>query len=353
MRSAEQGVLTGRSFRSTDELLAAHGLSGVAEEALEHDGWSGARLTRLRHQGTSYVLKRTSLRWDWIARWTLDTGAREAQLAEAVASGSPIAERRDPVVAPYLGAAREPEHAAVLMPDLEGTLLRWSDPIDVPTLDRVLDGMAALHAGGPVADAVRGAAPCPLDRRLLLLSEPASHQYIEQGLPVGSVYLPGWQAFGDLAPQGAVDLIRSLAADPAPLTTALARPPRVPLHGDLKLGNIGPLDGGRVAFIDWQMLLVAPIAVELAWFLVGNVAVLPEPSAAVWQRYIAAARRHGVDLGDVDAQADLTWLAGLLLRGWRKGADTRDGLVYGSGISAADDLRCWCDRAVAAAQRRL
>ena len=58
-------------------------------------------------------------------------------------------------------------------------------------------------------------------------------------------------------------------------------------------------------------------------------------------------------VGDWDAQVDLTWIVGLLLRGWRKGLDAEAGVTLASGIRATDDLAWWCERAVAAAERRL
>jgi hypothetical protein len=58
-------------------------------------------------------------------------------------------------------------------------------------------------------------------------------------------------------------------------------------------------------------------------------------------------------LGDWALQVDLAWIVGLLLRGWRKGADAEAGAVIGSGVAATDDLGWWCDRAVEAAGRRL
>ncbi len=58
-------------------------------------------------------------------------------------------------------------------------------------------------------------------------------------------------------------------------------------------------------------------------------------------------------IGDWDAQVDLAWIVGLLLRGWRKGLDAEAGVVLGSGIAGADDLAWWCGRALEAAGRRL
>jgi hypothetical protein len=81
-------------------LLEHHGLTNIAEESFEHDGWSGARLTRLtRADGERFILKRDSLAIDWIARATGDTQLREAQLVAA------RPRLPTPVRMPHLGAA--------------------------------------------------------------------------------------------------------------------------------------------------------------------------------------------------------------------------------------------------------
>lgn len=156
-----------------------------------------------------------------------------------------------------------------------------------------------------------------------------------------------------------------LAGDPTPLLEALARLPAANLHGDLKLANVALVDEDRVGFIDWQMTLRAPVAVELAWFLVSNVAILPEDPDAILDRYRDTIGLRGLPgvgrpnggagrvLGDWDAQGDLTWIVGLLLRGWRKGLDAEAGVATGWGATASDDLAWWCRRAVEASDRRL
>ncbi len=58
-------------------------------------------------------------------------------------------------------------------------------------------------------------------------------------------------------------------------------------------------------------------------------------------------------VGDWDAQVDLGWIVGLLLRGWRKGLDAEASVTLASGVAAADDLAFWCERAADAARRRL
>jgi phosphotransferase family enzyme len=318
-------------------------------------------------------------------RATRDTGLREGFIA---GTGLRLAE---PLVAPYLGAAGDGPSIAMLMPDLTNELIAWDRPghaavVGPATLDHVIEAVAGLHAM-PWAD-YRPTSPdwgwpwCPLRERLLLLTRPSADRYRAEGLAVGDRFLAGWDAFERTAPIEAVGLIRALSADPSPLLAALGRLPATGIHGDLKLANVALLDDGRVALIDWQMMSLAPVAVELGWLLVSNSASLPIEPDAVLARYRDVAGRvagtslrlgtrwsdgdpsgvapltlppRGLEptIGDWDAQCDLTWIVGLLLRGWRKGLDAEAGVVLGSGVQAADDLAWWSARAVEAAGRRL
>jgi Phosphotransferase enzyme family len=327
-------------------LLEAHGLEGVAEEPLAHDGWSGALITRLtRGDGTRFVLKRDSVERDWIARVTDDHRLREAQLVHA----SPTMPA--PVRLPHLGLATDGPEIAELMPDLTGTLLRWEAPIDVPALDRVLGALVALHRT-PWHAQLAGDFPwTDLRTRTQMLTRPTAARYEAAGLPVGARFRQGWDAFDRLVRPPVKDLVDDLSADPAPLLAALGRLSVAGLHGDLKIGNAGLAPDGTVWMIDWQLSLVAPVAVELGWFLVCNVASLPLLPEAVLERYRVAA---GIADDDAwQAQWDLAVLVGLLLRGWRKGIDTEAGVVYPSGKAAAYDLAWWGSQAIGAAGRRL
>ncbi len=339
-----------RTLPPLADVLAEHGLSGVEETPFPNDGWSGSRLTGLQTGGRKYVLKRTSASFDWIVRATDDTRLREAWVAAGPLHLPPA------VVAPYLGVASDGDGAALLMPDLSDVLLR-SDRVAVGTLgvdtmDRVLRATADLHAAAwssPDDDPPW----CPLANRLTLLTKPAAEAYAAAGLAVADRFMAGWAAFDRQAPAAARDLVARLSADPSPLLRALDRLPVVGLHGDLKLANVALLGNGGVAVIDWQMTLGAPVAVELGWFLVSNVASLPLRPDAVLERYAVAARSAGVELGDWGAQADLAWLVGLLLRGWRKGLDAEAAVPSGWGAGGPDELAWWCRHAVAAADRRL
>ena len=342
-----------------DALLREHGLAGVREEPFPNDGWSGASMTLLRRAGGDrFVLKRDSLARDWIARATNDGPVlREAWLAERarmIDDGT-----RGAVRAPYLGAARDGDDVLMLMPDLSGVLFDWDRPISIEALDRVLSGLARLHA--PFAREHAEGPWCPLRERITLICRSSLERPGPARDAVADRLLPGWDAFDRLATPPARDLIAALAEDPEPLLDALARQGKTLIHGDLKLANVGIAADGAIEIVDWQMVSVAPIAVEIGWFLVSNVASLPVPPDDVLVRY----RRHlaggvpgpddgrleGRDFDDDGVAAAI--LVGLLLRGWRKGSDAEAGITLGSGVSAADDLAWWCERAVEAADRLL
>lgn len=328
-------------------VLAEHGLGGVPEEPLRHDGWSGAELTRLtRGDARRFVLKRDSLARDWIARVTDDQPIlREARL---VAAGPALPA---PVRLPHLAAARDGDGVALLMPDLTGTLLTWESPVEASAVDRVVAALAALHTA-PWPDALPVSFPwTDLRRRVLLLTRRAAVEYEAAGNPVGKRFRLGWEAFDRGASRDARGLNDDLTEDPEPLLEALARLPRVGLHGDLKLGNVGLAADGTAWLIDWQMTLLAPVAVELGWFLVCNVAGLPLQPDGVLERYRLAAGRPADDAWA--AERDLAIIVGLVLRGWRKGLDAEAGLLTACGWTAAEDLAWWSREAVAAARRRL
>jgi hypothetical protein len=360
------------------DLLTEYGLELLPEHDFPNDGWSGATFTSLLDgYGRRFVLKRTSLAKDWIARATRDEDLREGWLASrptpALLSWIPRA------VIPYLGAAADGDGVAILAPDLSTELISWERPghepaIGTDTLMRVIQAMARLHSlpwsQSVEADAEREGEPappwCPLAERLTLLTPVSAARYAADGNPVGDRFLAGWSAFDRLAPAAARDLVERLSSDVTPLVDALAGLPARGLHGDLKLANVALMPDERVGLIDWQMTMRAPVAVELGWFLVSNSGSLPVEPAEVMAAYRQALEwdsgrwsfgnephDFGGLAGDWDVQLDLTWIVGLLLRGWRKGIDAEAADVLPSRVSAADDLAWWAERAVEAANRRL
>jgi hypothetical protein len=339
--------VSGGAFETLPELLARHGLTGVPEEPFPNDGWSGARMTLLRRPGGGqFVLKRDSLAWNWIARSTADGPVpREAWFAARGPLLPP------PVRAPYLGSGVDRDEYGILMPDMSGWLFNWEWPISVEVLDHLLSGLAAFHAHPwTTSGAIDGGPWCPVPERITLISRAALERPGPARDAVGDRILPGWDAFDRLVPAEVRDLVRGLGESPQALEAVLERLPATLLHGDLKLANVGIAPDGSIDLVDWQMVMLGPVAIELGWFLVSNVASLPLPPDAVMERYRAAAGAGG---SDWDRQVDGAILVGLLLRGWRKGADTEAGIVHASGVSAADDLAWWSGRAIQAADRLL
>jgi hypothetical protein len=346
-RPADAGSRVTAALPTLADVLVEHGLAGVAEEEMRHDGWSGAGITRMtRGDGARFVLKRDSLRRDWLARVTRDVAdLREALLVRA-RPALPA-----PVQLPHLGVARDGDETVLLMPDLTGTLLTWEAVADVPTVDRVLAALARLHAE-PWHEELPATFPWTgLRTRVLMLTRPAAGRYEAEGLPVGERFRLGWDAFDRHASSAARDLVRRLAADADPLLAALASLPHVGLHGDFKFGNAGLVANGTVYMIDWQLTLVAPIAVELGWLLVCNVASIPLSPVETLERYRRIAGLP--DDARWAAERDLAIIVGLLLRGWRKGYDADAGLTLPNGWSASDDLAWWGTAAVDAAARWL
>lgn len=331
-------------------LLERHGLTGVPEEPFPNDGWSGASMTLLRRaDGERFVLKRDSLARDWIARSTRDDPIpREAWFA-ARGPAMPW-----PIRAPYLGAGADGEDAAILMPDLSGTLFDWDRPMAPGALERVLAALVALHGHDWIEDELVGGPWCPLPERVTLICRAALERPGPARDAVGDRILPGWDAFDRHAPAGVRELIDRLGERPGPLVGVLGTLPSTLIHGDLKLANAGLAADGSIDVVDWQMVAVAPVAVELGWFLVANTNALPfEPDAVLARYYEGAARRGSRAIGDWRRQVDAAILVGLLLRGWRKGLDAAAGATLASGVSAGDDLAWWCDRALEAASRVL
>ncbi|MBI3746170.1 MAG: phosphotransferase [Chloroflexi bacterium] len=339
------------------QLLAEHGLAGVEEQPFPNDGWSGARLTLLERGGERFVLKRTSWAIDWIARSTRDHALREAVLASAPGWFEP------PLMSAHVGASADGTAAAILMPDLGRWLIPWDRgdgggaAIDDGMLDQALEAMAAIHTGtwAPAGAAGLDWPWCPIRERLQLLSRPAAERYRAGGLWVGERFLHGWDAFERLAPPAARALVAGLSADPGPLVEALDRLPATGLHGDLKLANLALFPDGIAAAIDWQMVAHGPVALELGWFLVANVAQLPGEPDAILERYrrVLVAAGGAALVGDWDAQRDLAILVGILLRGWRKGLDAEAGGRLPTRRAATTDLAWWSIEATAAAGRRL
>ena len=255
------------------------------ERPFPNDGWSGASLTLLRRGGERFVLKRTrSPGTGSLARRGWADPPRGV-----VRRPRPGVARADPGAVPgrrHGGRRIRHPHAG---PDRRPVRLGCADVGRVPGPGAGRPG--ELHP-------TRGRRPwqaittwCPLRERVTLICRASP------GAPWSRPRRrrrPDPPGLGRVRPAGvrpaARHLIDSLGEDPQPLLDALADLPSTLLHGDLKLANVGIEPDGSIDMVDWQMVIVAPVAVELGWFLVSNVASLPLQPVAVLERYHDAMR---------------------------------------------------------------
>src|SRR6058998_1096781 len=127
--------------RTLLDLLTEYELELLPEHDFPNDGWSGATFTTLLDSyGRRFILKRTSLANDWIARATHDDHLREGWLAAMRPAERSLIPQ---ATIPYLGAASDGDGVAILMPDLSNELISWERPghdpaIDTDTLARLL-----------------------------------------------------------------------------------------------------------------------------------------------------------------------------------------------------------------------
>lgn len=310
-------------------LLASHGLAGAFEERIEHAGFSGAHITRLRRRdGASFVLKRMSIERDWIMRATADISSREAAFAR---TPPPLP---DAVATPALDAARDGDEHALLMHDITADLLPQRE---VAGIAAIIDAVARLHASPlPAANTLPW---CDLGKRLSLLTPAGALIARGYGAPVAQDLERGWALFDRHASKGAIALVHALFDDVSPLVSALRPLPPSLLHGDLKFDNMGVAPDGRLWLFDWAMTLIAPAAVDLGWFLAINsrrMALSLDDVMALYDR------TPGTPQTDVGRHRAMTVLCGLLLRGWRKAIDAEEG--------EPAELRWWCAQAEAAAR---
>jgi hypothetical protein len=321
-------------------LLRAHGISAPESRAGIGGGFSGSSLTSIEHGGERYILKRMRIADDWLMRVTGDASCREAQLA-----ASPLLERLPGRVrTPSLGAARDGDGWLLLMRDISPLMLPGDGIVEPLVLEVILRAAADLHARF-WDDPLAGTRPwlTGTRERLLMLSPATGAALAADGVEFGIV--PGWQAFERRAPRDAARLASRLFAGITPLLDVLGSLPATLVHGDLKFGNAG-IEGDTLWLIDWALAARAPVAVEMAWFLSVNSSRLPWTLDETIDRY---ARMLEAALGA--ARFEAAWwerqraaiaVCGLLMYGWGKALDAEAG--------RPDELRWWCDGAVAGAR---
>lgn len=253
-----------KTFTTTD-LVPFHGVGGRSGSNFLAVHTTNGTLEK----GPRYVIKRLSREWDWIMNTTDDLYGRTTTLWQYGILDRLPQEIEHAVVA----CAKDGMGRAILMRDVTEILLPESEqPISEEHNELFLDAMAALHAAfwdDPI-----------LHHPTLNLCTPeqafswASQEMVRQVRAVCpnemlEWIIEGWDILPTYVGTDVAKLLCSLARDPSPLCTALARFPQTLIHHDMRLTNLGVMSGAspRLLLLDWMRAAVTVPAVDLAWYL--------------------------------------------------------------------------------------
>jgi hypothetical protein len=270
------------------------------------DGKSGSELERVVLADSSrLVVKHVRLGRDWIGRGT-HAGGRVATLWHSglFALVPPTVE--------HAVIALEPEDDGwlVIMRDVAAGLFA-PGRLSRATSRRLLDTVAAMHvAFKPPARTVGGL--CSLaDVYGVFSPAVAAELRTPEGSPIPDLIVEGWNRFAEVVPPDVVAAVSAVHTDLSAFAAALLEHSTTVIHGDLKLANLGLLDG-RVLVLDWgDLTAVAPGAVDFAWYVAINAtAVDAAPDELIDDIRLAAADEHDQDalqLAPLGALAQLGW----------------------------------------------
>lgn len=254
----------------TMELRARKPFSGGTQ------AYSGATFERaVLGDGRSVILKHLPPDGDWLTRATDGIGRARLLWESGV-----LARAGDAVEHAVLDVVEERDHDVVVMEDVSDVLLPPDVRISASEVDRLLAGLARLHA------AFEGCPPdslcSPGARNSIFVPTFHRDDNSPHGLIVRDHVLAGWEAFAEKWPRDIVDAILALHDDPGLLDQAFATAaPWTLLHGDAKLDNLG-LRGDRLVAIDWGELTgTGPAEMDLVWFSALGTGVLP--GAPTWR----------------------------------------------------------------------
>ncbi len=215
------------------------------------DGKSGSELERVvLADGSRLVVKHVRLGRDWIGRGT-HAGGRVATLWHSglFALVPPTVEHAVIAVEP------EDDGWLVIMRDVAAGLFA-PGRLSRGTSRRLLDTAAAMHvAFKPPARTVGGL--CPLADLYGLFALVAAELRTPEGSPIPDLIVEGWNRFAEVVPPDVVAAVSAVHTDLSVFAAALLEHSTTVIHGDLKLANLGLLDG-RVLVLDWGDLTRSP-----------------------------------------------------------------------------------------------
>ncbi len=318
-------------FPNVASMLADQRIT-APEVPFDHDGYSGATMSRIEQDGRSYVMKRVSRTVDWIIQMTSDHAMREAQIA-----ASDVLDVLAPgLTSPSITAARDGDGFALLMHDLTPWLLPKDGLLSESSVEMIVARVARMHASFWDAVPAADIGWCGMRERLLFLSEPAAERLHAAGL-MEFGFRAGWERFHGRAPREVSALIQNLHRDPSSLISVFNKLPQTLVHNDVKTGNIA-IVGDTLWLFDWALSGIGPICSDLGWLLAVNSSRLPatlDKTLEMYAGHLRAALGDRWHAASWDRQRAAAYLVGVMLLGWGK-------------VDDAAELGWWCERALEA-----
>jgi hypothetical protein len=313
----------GHLHPSLDELFAATGAGRVARSPLAKsaDSLSGSPFERVHLDGVPHVLKHVGHDLDWLMRALGDGRDGRVPWAGLVWRDGLLDRLPPEIDHTVVGMAYDSETArlSVLMRDVADALVPPGDgALPLPAHRRFLDHMAAMHAAFWGFQDEIGLLP-PGARYTGLTRATGRAERATGGVdPVPLALEGGWDRLAEAAP-AAHAVAAALAADPGPLSAALARTPATFIHGDWKAGNLGAHPDGRTVLLDWGWPGRDGPCVDLAWYLAVNCDRLPESKEDTVDAFRSSLVRRDVPTdGWWDSQLELALLGAFVQLGWSK-----------------------------------
>lgn len=294
------------------------------ERGVDASAYSGSTLQTLEASGAGccerLVLKRVSPEWDYFMRVTDDRHGREV----LVWQHGLLDRLPDEVGHAYIACAHDgPGRWAILMRDVSETLLAGRDDLSMDDHQRVVTGLAALHAtfwDDPQV-ALKSDGYNHAWHHYHIISPDAAAGEQDQSLVMPRIVRDGWQRLGDVLPSDLATTLLHLANDPAPLVAALDRYPQTLVHADVRAANLGLERSGkqRLIVLDWALAGRGVAGLDMVWSLLG--ANSPHPGdrdalVSVYRDHLSTRLGHRFDESWWQPMLDLSMLGGLIRYGW-------------------------------------
>ena len=250
----------------------------------EPNGWSATNslfesvcVTLADGSQRQLVMKTSTWDSDWMMQGTTDRLCRAARVWE-----HGILDRVPDLIdhATVAAWADSDGRQCILMRDAREDLLGDNAPVSVDHEHLVLRGMAALHAEFFQQDPGLedpGLGLCSPRGFYKVFAPDVAGQWPRGTSVAMDMVADGWRLLDNFVDADVARLLRALAEDPTPLTTALWRYPTTLVHGDLRTANLGivPGDAPRLLVLDWARVACAPPAVDLGWHLATSRDAVP------------------------------------------------------------------------------